>query len=552
MYKLDKNSLSRESSYRLDVDSIDFMVRHYSNDDDLVSECSSLFKDNYFSEDEKHYMIAVKCIRLYRVDFGDRPNQEALRLMVSDNDMVRSGYVMGNQIPLKDACMDLVKAVGSFTSEEIIKNRNTCRGLIKRFLIERGFHDAIYNNVAGINSSQSVIKEPSKFVEDITNVLGEIQSVESSAVYSVMPDVWKPNIVVGDSIGMPYFDLFMTGGVRAGDVYGILGGFGSGKTWLGINIVTSFCKVENYRKIKAKMGGLPYKPKIGVLVHYEDSLDSMRFRLLASMAEMPMKHVMNHVIHGEPLSTRSTYRDYELKRYAGISDSSVKRPESERLEDAKKILAEHCRIISLNGENQQHKGKGYIDEITSQLNSCIKAAQADLGAFVMDYAKLCAERHATGTKDGYQNLRHYIRAIPEKISLEVCNKFKCHAFILQQLSGASTKIRPGMPIHHSEASECKDFAENCHRVFCLGNKHPQSGVQRFDASKRRNDEFTSKNHAIIRFNGDTCNYELDTEWEVDEHSGFVPAGIAGAAMGVAPTRKASTTSLSSIEEDDGI
>jgi hypothetical protein len=45
---------------------------------------------------------------------------------------------------------------------------------------------------------------------------------------------------------------------------------------------------------------------------------------------------------------------------------------------------------------------------------------------------------------------------------------------------------------------------------------------------------------------------LDTEWEVDEHSGFVPAGIAGAAMGVAPTRKASTTSLSSIEEDDGI
>ena len=48
MAKLDTNSLSRESSYRLDVDSIDFMVRHYSNDDELVSECSPLFKDNYF------------------------------------------------------------------------------------------------------------------------------------------------------------------------------------------------------------------------------------------------------------------------------------------------------------------------------------------------------------------------------------------------------------------------------------------------------------------------------------------------------------------------
>lgn len=547
-----ETGLSRDSSYRLDIDSIDFMVRHLVNDDNLVSECSHLFKDNYFSEDEKHYMLILRFIRLYRKDFGDKPNAEALKIMVNDDDLVRNGYLLNNQVSLKDACYDIIRSIGSFAADEIEKNRNTCRDIVKRFLVERGFHDAIYNNIATINSSKSVIKEPTKFVENITNVLHEIQSVESSAVFSVVPEIWKPNIIVGDPIGLPYLDMFMSGGVRAGDVYGVLGGFGSGKTWIGTGVITNFCKNENYRKLKCRSAGVAYTPKIGVMVHYEDSLDSIRFRLLASMAEIPMRHVMDYVLNGIPLSTRTSYREYEIKRYSAVHDENIKRPEIERFEDAKNILSSHCRIISLNGENQQHKGKGYIEELTGQLNSCVKASGSDLGVCVLDYAKLMAERYVTSGKDNFQNLRHYIKAIPEKVSLEICNKFKCHAVILQQLSGASTKTRPGMPIHHSEASECKDFAENCHRVFCLGNKHSQSGVQRFDASKLRNDEFKSKNHAVIRFNGDTCNYELDNDWVVDEHSGFVPAGIAGAAMGVAPPKR-STASLSFVEdEDDGL
>jgi hypothetical protein len=545
--RIKDKELSKASAYRLDADSIDFMVKHFISDDELVTECSNLFKDKYFSEDEKHYMLLVKFVRMYRIDFGDRPNQEALKLMVNDDDLVRNSYVMGNQVSLKDACYSIINFSVSYSKKEIEDNRNLCRDIIKRFLVERGFHDAIYNNIATINSSQSVIKEPSKFVEDITNVLSEIQSVESSAVFDVIPSVWKPNIVIGDSIGIPYLDMFMSGGVRAGDVYGILGGFGTGKTWIGISIITSFCKNENYRKIKAEQDKTEYTNKIGVLVHYEDSLDSIRFRLLASMAEIPVRHIVEFITNGTPLSTRDNYRDYEVKRYAGVHDSNIKKPECERFEDAKKILSDHCRIISLNGENPRHKGKGYIDELTAQINSCARSAKSDIGVVVLDYAKLMAERHMNGTD--FSNLRHYIRAIPEKISLEICNKFKCHAFILQQLSGAATKIKPGVPIHHSEASECKDFAENCHRVFCLGNKHPSSGVQRLDASKLRNDEFKSKNHAVIRFDSYTCNFEVDDNWVIDDHDGFAPAGVAGATMSVAPTRKAST-SLSSFSDEE--
>jgi replicative DNA helicase len=544
--RIKDNELSKAAAYRLDADSIDFMVKHYISDDELVTECSGLIKDKYFSEDEKHYMLIVKCVRMYRVDFGDRPNQEALKLMVNDDDYVRNNYQMSNQMSLKDACYSIINSMNEYSLGEVEKNRNLCRDIIKRFLIERGFHDAIYNNIATINSSQSVIKEPSKFVEDITNVLSEIQTVESSAVFSVVPDVWKPNIVIGDSIGIPYLDMFMTGGVRAGDVYGVLGGFGTGKTWIGISIVTSFCKQENYRRIKSATSGEEYKPKMGVLVHYEDSLDSIRFRLLASMAEIPVKHIIEHVTSNAPLSTRDSYRDYEIKKYESISDSFLKKPEVERFNEAKELLSKHCRIISLNGENPRHKGKGYIDELSAQINHCMKSSKADLGVLVLDYAKLMAERHMNGTD--FNNLRHYIRAIPEKISLEICNKYKCHAFILQQLSGAATKIKPGVPIHHSEASECKDFAENCHRVFCLGSKHPTSGVQRFDASKLRNDEFKSKNHAVIRFDSHTCNFEIDNSWVIDDHDGFAPAGIAGASIGVAPTRK-SSHSLSSFDDE---
>lgn len=540
----------RSVSYRLDADSIDFMVKHYINDDELVTECAHLFKDSYFSEDEKHYMVIVKHVRIYKSEFGDRPDVHSLKLMLSDDDHIRNNYMLNNQVSLKDACNSIISCMGSFNPEDITKNRNLCRVLIKRFLIERGFHDSIYKSISSITANQNVIKEPSKFVENITNVLSEIQSVESSAVFSVVPDNWKPSIVIGESIGVPFLDIFMTGGVGVGDVYGILGGFGTGKTWIGIGIITNFCALEHAKKLKARMEGKPYKPKIAVLAHYEDSLDSIRFRLISSLAQIPPKHVIAFFTKGEPLSTRTTYRDYEVERYANVVDDSIKKPECERFEEAKGILAEHCRIISLNGENQNHKGKGYVEELATQVSHCVKSSKADMGVLVLDYAKLMAER-SIGSKGNYDNLRHLIKNIPEKIALEICNKYKCHAFILQQLSGAATKIAPGKPIHHSDASECKDFAENCHRVFCLGNKHPDSGVQRFDASKLRNDEFKSKNHAVIRFNNNTCNFELNTDWVIDESSGFVPSGIAGSSMDVTPTRRSSKTSLSSFD-DDGI
>lgn len=538
----------KDVAYRLDADSIDFMVRHYINDDDLIAECSNLIKDNYFSEDEKHYMIVVRYIRIYKKEFGDKPDLQSLRLLINDNDLIRNGYMMGGQTSLKEACYSIINSIGSFSDGEIEKNRNTCREILKRFLSERGFHDQLFKAVSTVNSNQSVIKDPTKFVEDISNVLSEIQSVQSSAVFNVIPDNWKPSIIIGESLGIPFLDQFMTGGVGAGDVYAVLGSFGSGKTWIGINVVTSFCSNENARKMKCMNEGKPYSPKIAILTHYEDSLDSMRFRLIASLAQIPMKHVVSHFTNNEPLSTRTTYREYEIKRYASVVDDALKKPECERFEEAKTILSSHCRIISLNGENPNHKGKGYVEELVGQINSCVKSSKAELGVLVLDYAKLMAERYIS-IKGNYEHLRHMIKNIPEKVALEVCRKYKCHAFILQQLSGATTNTRPGKPIHHSDASECKDFAENCHRVFCLGNKHEHSGVQRFDASKLRNDEFRSTKHAVIRFNGDTCNYELNNEWVIDEHSGFVPAGIVGGGMDVAPTRRSSRGSLSS--DDDG-
>ena len=122
-----------------------------------------------------------------------------------------------------------------------------------------------------------------------------------------------------------------------------------------------------------------------------------------------------------------------------------------------------------------------------------------VGVVIVDYVKLMADRYAMLKGDKTDSLRTFIRRSPEMLSRQIGLKWNCVVFALHQLSGEANTKAPHAPLNHAMASECKDFGENCQRAFCLGRRDQETGCQRLDASKLREDEPGLTNHVVVKF-----------------------------------------------------
>ena len=152
----------------------------------------------------------------------------------------------------------------SIPKENVPKNRDHCRGIVRRFVTERGISDKLAEHITAAASMQAVIKSPVSILEKFNDVYDSLESMTQSAACEVIPNNWKPSIIIGEPWGIPYFDKFMTGGISPGDVYAFLGGFGSGKTWIAVNALTNHCSKEYAKVMAAKASGVEDSPKIGI------------------------------------------------------------------------------------------------------------------------------------------------------------------------------------------------------------------------------------------------------------------------------------------------
>jgi hypothetical protein len=525
-----------ETVYRIDASTVDFVIKHIIVDSNLMLECIPHFNEEYFSSDEKPYRIIIKALKFYHTEFNEAPTSEMIKCIVSDLSEVR-GSPNIDGYSLKDQIFRIVDSAFDYGKDGVESNRKLCRETLQRFLNERAIHDKLYSQLSSTSAVQTVVKDANAFFNKFTDINQSIQSMNESAMCDVIPTLWKPATKIGDPLGLPYFDKFMTGGTNAGDVYAILGGFGSGKTWMGINVIANNCIREHAREMKCIAENTPYVPKVGIYVNYEGSIDVIRFRLAACLSRIPEQIIKEHLVNGMALSTRETLRAYELRRYLNIKDEKLRVPEVERFASIKGLVNRYTQILDMSGSTPAKLGKGFTNELISQIDKYVSANKVQIGTVCVDYVKLMADRHIAANGNKMENLRHYIRRVPAELSVGIGIKHNCVVWLLHQISGEANSIKPGKALHHSHSSESKDFGENVHRVFCLGQKHEESGVQRMDASKLRSDETPTKSYVVVKFDGETSSFSLDNNWIVDEHAGFVKASYSGSSMDVSSRGK---------------
>ena len=520
-----------DTVYRLDRSSIDFMVKQMVSDRIILSESIDHVLEDYFNFDERAYRIILKSIKILKSFFANEDfTKESIGVVISDNDEVRSSILDGSS-DLRDEILSIVNDAFAFTPEDIEKNRPMCRTILRRFLSERGISDKLYNQIISSAKTHSVIGDPEELLNTYQNTFTSIQSLQTSAMCEIMPAGWAPTVKMGDPLGIPFIDQFVTGGVSPGETFGIIGGFGSGKTWMGIQFLANFCVSEHAKKLKCLRDGVPYKQKVAIYANYEGNTDTIRYRLMAMLAKMPTNTVKDFLSQRVALSTSSNLNEYEMKRYARVVNDELRLPEAVRYINALEMANTYARILDMSGSGNTGLGSGYIPEMVSQIHKFVNSTNHDIGLVVTDYAKLIADRHLYHKGIDMVHLRHYIKRIPEMLSIQVGMKYNCTVVILHQLSGAANDIKPGKPLHHSDSAESKDFVENLHRNFMIGAVHPTFGVQRFQATKLRDDERPSIMHSVIRLDRDSSSFVSDSDYVIDEYDGFAPASVARRGLG---------------------
>lgn len=415
--------------------------------------------------------------------------------------------------------------------------------LLSRFLRERLVSDALaamarqtpghlaYANMGGI-------------IEQLSSLNTRAEAVRGNAMFSVVPTADElqtfdmPRVI---RTGVPFIDTDVLNGLgcEAGKVYGLLGPYGSFKTGLGVQIVTSCAKLQLA------------SPDPGLCVYfvYEGGRREIQIRAMAQLAEMPKQTIEEFYRTRGDLSVFSTsdrLRDYEVSRYArqdNQTPAELRFGEAERYYRATE-LARFLYVADMSGSNgNETAGSGYVSEIVQYLDRLSRASGLPIRMVVVDYVKRMCVRHlqakGLSTTD---RLREFVSPVPDTIRRMVAEKFGCAVWLLQQLNAEANKRAPGAAQHHSDAAESKDFGENLWYCLTLSNPDRANNNTLQLAVTKSRDSAAPPSGMVVRIDGNSFSLVRDPDHVIGSNGRIVQTGFhnrfvdGGAAPPAGPTQ----------------
>lgn len=368
---------------------------------------------------------------------------------------------------------------------------------------------------------------------NLQHTLGELArkaaSIEAIGVdpfVDAMGGNWMATPIERYQTGVGWIDETM-GGQAFGDINGLLGMFGGGKSTTGAQLMTSCAR--SFRAMGLEAGT---RPRCCVYVTYEEPAADIQKRILANIARIP-KFFIEEVTDLSQLSRTGHLRDYEARHYdeMGITSPAERLGEQERLELAQQRFAGQMQVLDMR---ETGRGYGWTDELEAVLRRKVEEEGIRLGLVVVDYCKAMVQRHlhANGLQED-RHLRHKINATPLQIKQGVAEQLNCTVWLFHQFSGEANKRRPGQPMASADAGEARNFAENL--VFCaaIGARDNATNMVRVDITKARR-RGVSGTHRILKLNGDFQEFVLAPDFTI--HNGqFVERNILSEFSGPAPT-----------------
>jgi hypothetical protein len=358
------------------------------------------------------------------------------------------------------------------------------RQILQHFLVERTVVHPLRKFVSG----QSYPGNIGDLVRIVGDQASRITRMNELPVVPVSPQrgstLYTP-VVAYKSTGVAFIDRSLGGGQVDGDVIGLIGATGSGKTMLAIQIA-----VEGARQCWVDAGHGDQTPEFVTYISVEEQGLKLRPRIWSAAFSIKLSKLRT-MASWDGLTTTANLDDYERH---GLMTRANRGGEAPRMEvssesdryDAEQGMLERCfALLDFSGVGEyQTAGRGYIDEVISALDRVQQLRGQSLRTVVVDYAGLLVERFVGLADD--REIRFWLNRVGDEFRMRVATRFNCTVWLLHQLRGAAGDASPLKLMTHHDAAETKDFANNLAVCCCLGVADPTTGCRRLNWSKTRN------------------------------------------------------------------
>jgi len=499
-----------ETIPRLSVRQRETMLRHVLYLPHLYTRAVELLKDEYFNQDgdEALYIIWFCAKRIVRRIYMNKlPKPDALWCAIPGE---IESLVATGELHLTEEAEDAILSDNGLLARlfDSDKGIDALLGetLLADFLREKEIADKLADlaNASASHVSTSLGRE----LEMLRLRDSTLSSMGKSSGQDVIPNDFEFADIKIEKTGVDFVDMYMNGGDAPGEVYGIAGAFGSGKTSLAVQL--AFEKAQVFHEAHADTGeDLRYSH----IFLYEGTTDEIRRRLITYAGKIH-KDSIQHLGDWSHLSTRGELKPYEEEYFRKlIEDRGVSEipGEYERLIGVRRVLNRNIRVHDFTGsedEDGRVYGYGYVEEIASSLRREIEEGKKP-GAVFIDYVNIACRQHisARGLSEK-DHLRHLAGSFGNMCRQLIAVPFMCTVYLFQQLNYQANSRGFGSTISIGDMAEAKNFGENLVFLFAMGPMHRESNTFQFFCVKTRRAPGISK-PLLINFKGHLGVMELD-------------------------------------------
>lgn len=363
-------------------------------------------------------------------------------------------------------------------------NINLVTDYLKKFLNHRIVQEPLRAILNSVN--RNVISEIPNVLKSLADTSVSISSLNTQ--FSKTPTL--DNLIFEqtpfESTGVGFLDHVLSGGQLPGEVYGVLGAYGSGKTLFSVQIACGFA----INQVTLYSAGQIQEPKHSFIFHYEANFEEMAKRVIAHISEISWEELQTGNLNNLSSETGPIFiKDYEKKYWAKdiAKNNGVFKPERQRLEIRSKLYNHYIHLVDMSGTNPQNPkmGCGYVQEIANILAAETARKKIQVGSVVIDYAGLCCKRYIADKGIKPENLRYFLGDFGDRCRQLIAIPMKCSVWVMHQLAAAANKRTDAYLAHHADAAEAKNFVENMVYAFNLGVPNAQYRTVTLNVTKAR-------------------------------------------------------------------
>ena len=322
--------------------------------------------------------------------------------------------------------------------------------------------------------------------------------------------------------GIPWVDQYL-GGFRKGDVIGLLGPTGGGKSTM--MAVAAVRMAQNFYHRGEN--------KLSVFICYEDPDEKTAYMFFSAAAHID-RELFNNPDFWTQFSSRENLKPYDYQLPENRNGKIVL-GEKERWEAVQPWYRKHFFLLDFSsGIKSGNRGSGGVPEIVATLRRLSEETGMEIGFVAIDYAGLLVNRELArdNRTRNMEQVWRPLQQLPDQLRTMLAIPTGATVVLAHQIAGAEVKkIPPYRYLTHWDAQGSKAFAENLHACICLNDRDKSVNVSTMNYSKIRS-RLPRTPFGLVQIDQKVVDVHLvDKEYEASESARrIVRRGEAGLVM----------------------